>query len=400
MNGDQPRYDAAVVGAGPSGSHCASLLAERGYRVILLEKHPETRTHIICTGIVGAEGFSRFALPQESVLYELTKARFTSPGGHTLDYGTPKPFAYVVDRSKFDGHLQERAHRSGAELCYGFHVEEAEESKQEIRIVGRNGTGMKLVRARVAVLANGFNPRLARSLGLPGPTNLIQGVQAEVRVAELDRAEVYFGRHIAPGFFAWVVPTGGGRARVGLLARSNSAAHFREFLSLASLRKLILEHPSSISRRPIIQGLPSKTAGARFLVLGEAAGQVKTSTSGGIYYGLLCAQLAAQVIDESLRAGEVSPEGLERYHRMWIDLLGGELRAGLELQRLGKVLRDKDIDSLFRLIGSNGLLAQLRKRVNFDWHQTLIDYLLGHSAVAAKLRSLLNLNCSHATASP
>lgn len=390
MIGEQNSYDVAVVGAGPSGSQCARLLAERGHSVVLIEKHPRTRTHIICTGIVGAEGFSRFALPRDSVLFELTKARLVSPGGNTLDYATSKPFALVVDRSKFDGHLQTRAAQKGVQVCYGFQAEDVEERQDEIRIQGRNGNGRKQVRARVAVFANGFSPRLARRLGLALPDDAVQGVQAEARVRKLDRAEVYFGRRIAPGFFAWVVPIGGGRARVGLLARKNSSKHFREFLRSAPLREILLEEPAAVSCRPIGQGLLPKTAGARFLVLGEAAGQVKTSTGGGIYYGLRCAELAAQVVDDVLRAGGISNGGLQRYHNLCVQLLKGELEAGLRLQRLGGLLKDTDIDFLFHLIGSNGLLGQLRRRVNFDWHETLIDFLLRHPSLTGVLRTLTN----------
>jgi geranylgeranyl reductase family protein len=385
VNIAQDTCDVAVVGAGPSGSHCARLLAERGHRVLLLEKHPKTRTHIICTGIVGAEGFSRFCFPRDPVLFELSRARFVSPGGNTLDYGTPQPFAFVVDRSRFDAHLQEEASRQGALLRYGFQAEEVEERRGEILIHGRNGNGREQLRARIAVFANGFNPRLARSLGLPLPTNIIQGVQAELRVRELDHALVFFGRRIAPGFFAWVVPIGRGRARVGLLARENSGKYFKAFLDTPALKALALEKPSAVSSRPILQGLPARTSGSRFLVLGEAAGQVKTSTSGGIYYGLLCAELAAQVASQALESAGETGEILGRYHQRWSELLAGELKAGLELQRLGRLLEDHDIDSLFRLIGSNGLFALCARRINFDWHAALINFALRHPTIAGWL---------------
>jgi flavin-dependent dehydrogenase len=357
-------------------------LAERGYDVILLEKHPQTRTHIICTGIVGAEAFNRFSLSPESVLVRLGRARFISPGGYSLEYSTTQPMAFVVDRSRFDGHLQDRAARAGVRLCYGFQAERVDEGPEEIRIHGRNGPGPLQVRARLALLANGFNIRLTKSLGLPLPGKLIQGVQAEIPMSALETTEVHFGRKVAPDFFAWAVPVGPGCARIGLLAHREGRKHFEQLLAGPLFGGRLTVKPHAIQSRPIVQGALARTWGERFLVVGEAAGQVKTTTSGGIYYGLLCAELAAEALTEALRSPERRARALRAYHTRWTRLLGPELGAGMQLQRLASLLTDHQIDSLFRQLNSVGLRAAIEPRVRFDWHRDLIFFLLRHPSLA------------------
>ena len=122
----------------------------------------------------------------------------------------------------------------------------------------------------------------------------------------------------------------------------------------------------------------ARTAGDHYLLVGEAAGQVKTSTAGGIYYGLLCAELAAEVIDEALKKGDASEKNLMRYHWQWTRLLGPELRAGLKLQRLAAAMSDDEIDRLFQIIQGDGILSGLEQRTQFDWHRLSISFLLSH----------------------
>ncbi len=199
--------------------------------------------------------------------------------------------------------------------------------------------------ARVAVCAVAFNRPLARQLGLAVP-RVIHGVQAEVSMQPLDVTELYFGRSVAPGFFAWAVPLHGSRVRVGLLARQKGRYHFARFLAHPNIRGRLETRIERPTARPIAQGFMPQTVGDRFLVVGEAAGQVKTTTSGGIYYGLIGAQLAAEVIDRAFKKGDLSSHSLGSYHTRWIQMLGAELKAGLRLQSLAASMTDGEIDSL------------------------------------------------------
>ena len=388
MIGKTRHHDIAVVGAGPAGSYCATALAARGYQVLLLERSQQARQQIICTGIVSAEAFLRFCLPFSAVLCPLKKASLISPAGNKLEYRAAVPFAYVVDRPHFDAALQGRAASLGVDVCYGFHAEGVEWMSTGLRIQGRLQEEPYSVQAQAAVFATGFNRGLARRLGLGRQTSCIQGVQAEAPFDQLEATEVYFGRRVAPGFFAWVVPMRCGFARIGLLARRNGRQKFHQFLRGPELRDRLRQYPANVTSRCIVQGIAPRTAGNRFVVVGEAAGQVKTSTSGGIYYGLLGAELAAEVIDEGFRRGDLSEKQLWRYHQRWVSLLGPELRAGLKLQSLGAVMTDAEIDHLFRLLGGNGLLAELLQRLRFDWHNSLIQFLLEHESLTDFLELL------------
>lgn len=112
--------EVCVVGAGPAGSETARRLATLGHDVILLDRSPGPREHIICTGIVGREAFERLDLPREPVVDAVPRARFRSPSGVEVVYEPRKPLAYVVDRTRFDDALARRAANEGARLLRGW----------------------------------------------------------------------------------------------------------------------------------------------------------------------------------------------------------------------------------------------------------------------------------------
>src|SRR5262249_11836022 len=118
----QPDVDALVIGAGPGGLYAAARLASDGHRVLVCEEHERIGEPVHCTGIVASESFQEFDLPREAVLNPLTRVRFVSPSGLSVDYGTAAPQAMVVDRGCFDRGLAERARAAGAELRAGVRV--------------------------------------------------------------------------------------------------------------------------------------------------------------------------------------------------------------------------------------------------------------------------------------
>ena len=119
--------------------------------------------------------------------------------------------------------------------------------------------------------------------------------------------------------------------------------------------------------------------GGDFFAVGEAAGQIKTTTAGGIYYGMIGAGIAAEVLSAGLRTNQLSSAHLARYETAWKTRLGGEIDSGFELQRMGSAMSDPEIDELFTALNS-GLGPAVRILIQFDWHQPALRALLKRRA--------------------
>jgi flavin-dependent dehydrogenase len=248
------------------------------------------------------------------------------------------------------------------------------------RAVLRTGTGDE-VEARVAVIAGGFGSGLT---GTGKTGDFAMGAQAEVETNGIEKVEVYSGRKIAPGFFAWLVPTGPGRALAGLITRRRTAYYMKQLLSsLAEKGKITMKEPE-ISYAGLALRANPRTSGNRILVVGSAAGQVKPTTGGGIYYGLMCADIAADCLHRALESDNLSSRNLSEYDRKWKKALGHEQRLGYWGRKFFELLSDRQIDKIFDIIINNGIDEALlqSEEVNFDWHGKTILKLLGHSALS------------------
>jgi flavin-dependent dehydrogenase len=127
---------------------------------------------------------------------------------------------------------------------------------------------------------------------------------------------------------------------------------------------------------------PSRAYADRVLAVGDAAGQVKPTSGGGIYYGMLGAREAAETVCEAFRSGRFTAQGLSAYEKRWRSRLGFDLKVGTLFRRLFSRMADRDIDELFRTLHTDGLLARITEKVSFDWHRELITFLLKHPKLA------------------
>ena len=237
------------------------------------------------------------------------------------------------------------------------------------------------------MVASGFGSELTGQLGLGRVGDFATGVQAEVVAPGADEIHVYFGRGIAPGFFAWLVPTSGGRALVGLLSRHNGHTHLERLLQKLQADGMVTE----VAKGPARWGVPlrplSRTFGERLLVVGDAAGQVKPTTGGGIYYALLASEMAAEALHGALRRDDLSAPALSIYEREWKRVLSRELEIGYSARRLFEFSRDCQIDLIMHSIASNGLYRQLvdMPATSFDWHSGVIAKVLDHPILSKAL---------------
>jgi flavin-dependent dehydrogenase len=123
-----------------------------------------------------------------------------------------------------------------------------------------------------------------------------------------------------------------------------------------------------------------RTFADRVLAIGDAAGLVKPTTGGGIYYSVVSATLAADVLGDALRRDDLRAGALSAYERAWRDRLMPEFRAQLALRMLAQRLSDAEIDDLFVLARTDGILPIVRRTARFNRHRDLIVALFRHPA--------------------
>ena len=123
----------------------------------------------------------------------------------------------------------------------------------------------------------------------------------------------------------------------------------------------------------------SRTYGDRFIAVGDAAGLVKPTTGGGIYYSLVSASIGAGVLGAALDDGDLSATRLSEYERRWRARLETELDTQLSFRLLAQRMPDEDIEGLFTLARTDGVMPIVRRTASFNRHRKLIVALLKHA---------------------
>lgn len=375
-------HDVLVVGGGPGGLYTATLLAREGFDVAVLEEHAAPGEPVHCTGVLAVEAFSEFGLSREPILNALATARFISPSGLSIAYTTPRTEALVIDRALFDQDLHRQAREAGANVVLGTRVNAVDVDSTGVTLRAED----RHFRARACVLACGANYSLHRQLGLGLPAAYLRSAQLEMRSARTTDVEVYFGNDVAPQGFAWVVPVERGAeryVRVGLMCEHDPSGHFRRFVA-RNREPLGLTVPCGpdgdvAPRQKILPLAPiAQTYANRVIAVGDAAGLVKATTGGGIYYSLVSASIGADVLAAALRTNTLESARLATYQQRWQQRLGPELDAQYSLRELAERMDDDEIDALFDLAQTNGVMPIVRRTARFNQHRDLILSLLKH----------------------
>jgi digeranylgeranylglycerophospholipid reductase len=369
-------FDVIVIGGGPSGLHVASLLSDSGLSVALFEEHSEIGKDVVCSGVVSKEAFLRYDLPREAIVGKIKEAELLSPGGIRLPYSHPETAALVVDRHIFDGKLSEQARARGVEVWLNSKVVALFVENRFVEASLRTPEGENRIHAQIAVIATGVNFKLQTTLGLGRPKKIIKGIQIEIRTEHIEHLKVYFGSRFSNGFFGWAIPLMNRRTRIGVMTEGNALEGLKNVLSNVSTYSDPCADMGMIKRRGIAFGAIPRSYSDRIVAVGEAAGQIKTTTGGGIYYGLLGAEIASEVIKKAFKKGDFRARTLSEYQRLWRKSLGRELVFGEYFHKFYSRLDDNSIDGLFDAAERDNLFSFISENGKFDWHKNAVAKIL------------------------
>lgn len=396
--------DVAVIGAGPAGLTLAKTVAEDGGDVLLLEEHPDVGVPPHCTGKLSVRAVTELDLDEKGVLHRVRGAVFYPPSLDPVTITRHEAQALIFDRKIFDQTLAAKAVAAGATLYPDSRAKAFSITSEGVTLrFERQGT-LCDVKCRLIVGADGAASPTARLAGLYAktPSEVRIGVQREVSGVPLvpGMVELYFGRTWAPGFFAWMVPTGRDTARVGLAIRPNAphpaATYLNTFMEdhPVAREKLggcrVLEQSTHILPTG---GVLRQTVSDGVLIVGDAAGQVKSTTGGGLYYGMACAKLAGAAISKALQASRdplLRRDGLMSYQAAWRARFGREIAFSVRARAFLDALSDGEVDYLFTIIRRD---ASLTRQIEVDGdidHQSKVGRtLLRHVKYVIKRPGLL-----------
>jgi len=378
------KYDVMVIGAGPVGIYASIRIAEAGFRVLAIEEDAQIGKPRFCTGLISKEAFDQFLLPEGAIEEEFNFATIFSPSGLKLRLKSKSP-VYATDRTTFDQGLYHRAKEAGVKFllncrCLALKVNN---DFAEARVAAL-GASERTIKAEAIILATGIKYSLHKFVGLTLPPDFLDCSQVQTAGRPMEGIEIYLGNSIAPRSFAWVVPLKKNELRIGMSTYQNSASFLKTLL-----KKLSLKGDFNIMRRPIPLGTIKNTYTDRVLVVGDAAGQVKPTTGGGIYFGLLCADLAAKTIIDAFKAGDFSKKFLRRYEINWKKRIEFDLTMGLYLRKLIADFSDEQIEKLIRFSVQEKTQRLIEKYGDFNHHGRLIKELIKMPAFWRSLHHIL-----------
>ncbi|MCD6414679.1 MAG: NAD(P)/FAD-dependent oxidoreductase [Candidatus Diapherotrites archaeon] len=351
----------SIIGGGPAGLLCAKEIAFNGGNVIVFEEHERIGYPSQCSGLVSKKGLDDLGVDyKEAVLNECSGARVFSPSGKMIELKRNQYQAAVLDRPKFDQLIAEEATAEGAQIITGE------------RVTRKTGD--------ILVGADGANSLIARSVG-----NKKEFIKAFQITGKLERdedfVELHFGKW-APGFFAWVIPEGNNKCRIGIgVENGDPVTALRKFMKEKGINVKAEKQTGGLI--PLYNNQPTTFPEKNTILIGDAADQVKATTGGGIAIGGFCARIAGEVIGKGL--------DLREYDELWKREFKKELSLHRKVHDSMAKIPENELDELFDLAISEGIPKLIEDYGDMDKVSTLAKHLLGKPRLLSKLAKYITL---------
>ena len=211
-----------------------------------------------------------------------------------------------------------------------------------ILTVNKDGSEIQ-ISTKLLIGCDGAHSWTRRHFKMGRPKELMIGFQTEVVGYQYRkrRLEMYSGSEIAPGFFAWVIPSGNDSCRIGLW----STADRLDGLSIEECYHNLLNHPlwkerfSDIRETarycgPVPSGMVKKAYKNRVLLIGDAAGMAKPTTGGGIGPGFEQINGIVNKLSIAINLNELNEEKLKSISKNHFEKMRKEQNRARSLRNL------------------------------------------------------------------
>ena len=355
-------YDVVIAGGSVAGLFCAREIARNGHSVLVLEEDYEIGTPEHCGGLVSLSALEELGIIPHSKTFEhlINSAQVFAPNGDSFIINSKKQKVAEVNRRELDKQIAHQAQKNGADI-------KVKTSFQELTEEGvRTSDGD--IKCKIVVDARGVSSLINKDRD-----GILLSAQYEIYSdwIKKDKVEVYFDQEKYPGFFAWIIPSNDGMGKVGVAGRGIRAAQvLEEFLSKKGKFSIIRKIFAPIW----IKGPIDNFVSDRLVIIGDAAGQSKPTTAGGIFSCGFAGILAGQAIAKYLETGKKSE--LKEYQKKWKEKFEKEFEKQLFARKLLERLDNQTINKLFESITPE-ITKEISENDDFDFHTGSIIKLLG-----------------------
>ncbi len=323
-------YDVIIVGGGVAGAYLASKLD--GLNVLLIEKNK----NIVLkdSGIVSKDFLDFFG--ENFIKNEINRMSAFSPSGHMFTLNSRKPFAYIIRREIFSHFLRINA-RKNATIVYD-NVLGVKFGRDSVSVHGVNC----VYEGKIVVGADGANSIVRRYARIQRPF-LSLGVMVKTKNKLDGNINVFFNKFYSPDFFSWVIPQNNEYGTISSVRPRIYLKHFKkdQFLPAGEIYAYLI--PTGYV----------KSYGNRLILVGDACGQNKPLTGGGIMFSLMAATHAAETISAAFGNNRFDERFFKKYESAWKKDFAWEIDKQFLLRMLYRNLTNADIDHLFMEIGPN-----------------------------------------------
>ncbi len=376
------KYDVIVVGGGPIGGHVSKKISEKNYSVAVLEKNNEIGKYLNCAGLVTKRVFNITKISLKTIQNKIYGANIHSPSNNILKIGGDRIHAIVINRKNFDKEIIKKAEKNQVDIFLENKLNNIQKNKNKLNIMTSKKQEFK---CKILIGSDGPLSKTRMLLNFPNPKEFLKGIGAEVSNVSIDPnfVEIFIGNNIAPGFFAWIIPINneGTEARIGLCIDNDALYpplfYFKKFLQNKNSQNFIKNAKIERNIAGIIPlGALKKTFADNVLLVGDAAAQVKPTSGGGLYTGLLSAEHCANIATFSLEKNNFSSMVLKKYHKLWYKDLGKELNLGMIFRRIFKKLSDKELNKYICKLTNPKTVNLINKYGDIDYPSRLASPII------------------------
>jgi len=355
-------FDVVIAGGSVAGLICAREIASNNHSVLVIEEDYEIGTPEHCGGLVSTAGLEELGIVPFRKTFDhlIESAEIYAPNGNSFSINSKKQRVAEISRRELDKQIAHQAQKNGA-------IIKVRTSFQELTDKGvRTSEGE--IECQIFVDARGVSSLIHKDR-----TGILSSAQYEIYAdwIKKGKVQVFFDQEKYPGFFAWIIPSDQGKGKIGVAGKGiNVVEAIEKFLdtmgNYSTIRKIYA---------PIwIKGPIDKFIDGKIVIVGDAAGQAKPTTAGGIYSSGMGGLYAGQAISKFLESKDMLD--LEEYQKRWTEKFGKEFEKQLFARKILERLDNNTINKLFESVTPE-ITKEISEKEDFDFHTGSIIKLLG-----------------------